>query len=229
MVIWSDILGKVNIVSKSLQSENMLIDIAMTKIKGLIASFEEYRETGFRQGINTAKKLASSIKIDPIFPDKRHIYRKRKFDELSGESSQTPQESAEEAFRIHYFLYIVDQTIGSLKKRFEQYEEYEDLFGFLFTSDKLNSLVDEDLKARCKNLERKLQRKEGSGQADSDLDGDELSRIEDHTTSSTKRNKNSRCNTKLFTKNELFPQCIHCIQDIIDCSSDRGICREKFF
>ena len=114
------------------------------------------------------------MKIDPIFPDKRHIYRKRKFDELSGESSQTPQESAEEAFRIHYFLYIVDQTIGSLKKMFEQYEEYEDLFGFLFTSDKLNSLVDEDLKARCKNLERKLQRKEGSGQADSDLDGDEL-------------------------------------------------------
>nr|XP_011460630.1 PREDICTED: zinc finger MYM-type protein 1-like [Fragaria vesca subsp. vesca] len=84
MVIWYDILGKVNIVSKSLQSENMLIDIAMTKIKGLIASFEEYRETRFRQGINTAKELASSMKIDPIFPDKRHIYRKRKFDELSG-------------------------------------------------------------------------------------------------------------------------------------------------
>ncbi|XP_073318113.1 uncharacterized protein [Primulina huaijiensis] len=107
--------GKVNIVSKFLQSENMLIDVAMTKVKGLIASFEEI-----------------------------------------------PRESAEEDFRIHYFLYIVDQTIGSLKKRFEQYEEYEDIFGFLFTAEKLSSLVDEGLKARCKNIEMKLQSKEDS-------------------------------------------------------------------
>ncbi|XP_042407456.1 uncharacterized protein LOC121997220 [Zingiber officinale] len=169
-----DILGKVNIVRKSLQSENMLIDVAMTKIKGLIASFEEYRESGFGQAINTAKELASTMEINPVFPEKRQIYRKRHFDEVTCESSKLPQESAEEAFRIHYFLFIVDQTIGSLKKRFEQYEEYENLFGFLFIAEKLSSLIDEDLKARCKNLERKLQRKNGTRQDVSDLDGDDL-------------------------------------------------------
>ncbi|XP_042396901.1 zinc finger MYM-type protein 1-like [Zingiber officinale] len=174
MIIWYEILGKVNIVSKSLQSENMLIDVAMTKIKGLIASFEEYRESGFGQAINTAKELASTMEIDPVFLEKRQIYRKRHFDEVTYESSKVPQESAEEAFRVHYFLFIVDQTIGSLKKRFEQYEEYEDLFGFLFTAEKLSSLIDEDLKARCKNLERKLQRKNGTRQDVSDLDGDDL-------------------------------------------------------
>ncbi|KAJ8541666.1 hypothetical protein K7X08_002482 [Anisodus acutangulus] len=149
----------VNIVSKDLPSEDMLIDVAMAKVSGLIASFEEYREIGFKQAINTAKELASSMEIDPIFPKKRQIYRKKHFDEFSCESSQMQQESPEEAFRVHYFLYIVDQTIGSLKKWFEQ---YEDLFGFLFTTDKLSSLNDEDLKTRCKNLERKLQMKEGT-------------------------------------------------------------------
>ncbi|KAK6121516.1 hypothetical protein DH2020_044746 [Rehmannia glutinosa] len=169
MVIWYNILSKVNLISKSLQSEDMLIDIAMIKVKGLIASFEEYRETGFGEAISTAKEIASSMEIDPIFPERRQIYRKRQFDEISREPSQIRRVSPEEDFRVHYFLYIVDQTIGSLKKRFEQYEEYEDLFGFLFTYDRLNSLIDGDLKARCKNLERKLQKKEIS-----DLDGDDL-------------------------------------------------------
>ncbi|KAL8520844.1 hypothetical protein ACS0TY_011409 [Phlomoides rotata] len=156
--------GRVSIVSKSLQSEDMLIDIAMTKIKGLIASFEKYMEIGFNQAMDSAKKLVSSMGIEPIFPEKRQIRRKRHFDE---HSCEYPQESAEEAFRTHYFVYIIDQTIGSLKKRFEQYEEYEDIFGFLFTAD-------EDLKARCKNLERKLQGNERIGQHVSDLDGDDL-------------------------------------------------------
>ncbi|XP_042467534.1 zinc finger MYM-type protein 1-like [Zingiber officinale] len=70
MIIWYEILGKVNIVSKSLQYENMLIDVAMTKIKGLIASFEEYRESEFGQAINTSKELASTMEIDPVFPEK---------------------------------------------------------------------------------------------------------------------------------------------------------------
>lgn len=59
----------------------------------------------------------------------------------------------EEYFRVHYFLYIVDQAKGSLNKGFEQYQHYDDIFGFLFSSDNLNSLVDNDLKAACINLE----------------------------------------------------------------------------
>ncbi|KAL8529471.1 hypothetical protein ACS0TY_006774 [Phlomoides rotata] len=99
----------------------MLIDIAMTKIKALIASFEEYRKTGFSQAMDSAKKLAPSMSIEPIFPENRQIRRKRHFDEHSCEYPQVHQEPAEEAFRTHYFVYIIDQTIGSLKKMFEQY------------------------------------------------------------------------------------------------------------
>lgn len=46
LVIWYDVLYSVNIVSKQLQSKDMLIDVAMEKIKGLLSFFKEYRETG---------------------------------------------------------------------------------------------------------------------------------------------------------------------------------------
>lgn len=40
------------------------------------------------------------------------------------------KESAEESFRINYFLFIVDQAISSIQNRFEQFQIYENIFGF---------------------------------------------------------------------------------------------------
>jgi hypothetical protein len=78
-------------------------------------------------------------------------------------------QSAEESFRINYFLPIVDQAIASLTRRFEQYQGFEKTFGFLFTSDKLRSLDDKSLMAGCVNMEDALKSKEHK-----DIDGTEL-------------------------------------------------------
>jgi hypothetical protein len=51
--------------------------------------------------------------------------------------------------RVINFLRIVYQAIASLDTRFEQYKEYEDTFGFLFTSDRLQSLDDKCLRDAC--------------------------------------------------------------------------------
>lgn len=57
-----------------------------------------------------AKKIATNMEIDPKFVEKRQIHRKRHFDEnLNDESTQSNHESAEDSFRIDYFLYIVDE------------------------------------------------------------------------------------------------------------------------
>ncbi|XP_026417390.1 uncharacterized protein LOC113312871 [Papaver somniferum] len=129
MEIWDDLLNVVNLVSKSLQFKDMLIDDAMRQVKGLL-------KTQF-------------------------------FDEI-GTCEETIQ-SAEESFRTKFFLQIVDQAISSLERRFEQYRACDDIFGFLFSLDTLNSMDDDQLKARCDNLEDALRHEEAS-----DIDANDL-------------------------------------------------------
>ena len=84
------------------------------------------------------------MKIKPVFCEKRIIHKKKKkqFDEnVHNETTR----SAKESFRIDYFLYIVDKTTSSIENRFEQFQIYEDIFGFLFNFTKLKSLDDDSL------------------------------------------------------------------------------------
>ena len=47
-------------------------------------------------------------------------------------------------------LYIVDQAISSIESRFEQFQIYENVFGFLFNFEKLKSLDNDSLKKKKK-------------------------------------------------------------------------------
>ncbi|VFQ59531.1 unnamed protein product [Cuscuta campestris] len=109
------------------------------------------------------------MNINPMFPERRKTRRKKHFDESSSDVCATESQSEEESFRINYFLFIVDEAISSLTSRFEQYQQYENIFGFLFTSDKLHSLDDQSLKVCCNNLETSLKHAEHS-----DIDGNDL-------------------------------------------------------
>ncbi|XP_019184507.1 PREDICTED: uncharacterized protein LOC109179475 [Ipomoea nil] len=151
-VIWFEILFAVNLVSKQLQTKDMLLD--------------NYRENGFSSAMDSAKEIANELEIEPVFPQKQKIRRKRQFDESVDDTSLSPKGS----FRVHYFLYIVDQAIISLTKRFEQYEVYEGTFGFLFSSDKLQSMTDINLKSCCTCLEAAPKRDDQYG----DIDRNEL-------------------------------------------------------
>ncbi|CAH9103947.1 unnamed protein product [Cuscuta europaea] len=117
-VIWYEILYAVNLVSKNLQAKDMLLDVAIVEVKGLISFFEKYRETGFSSAMHVAKEIASELEVEPVFPQKRVIRRKKQFDESVGESSVSSTSTPEELFRVEYFVYIVDQSIGSLTRRF---------------------------------------------------------------------------------------------------------------
>lgn len=52
---------------------------------------------------------------------------------------------------------MVDQTIGSLEGRFEQYKQYGNIFDFLFITEKLKSLNTSEVKKSCKIFEKILQ------------------------------------------------------------------------
>ena len=50
-------LYAVNLVSKSLQSKNMLIDVAIEKVRGLVEFFKKYTDTGFQMLWKLLEKL----------------------------------------------------------------------------------------------------------------------------------------------------------------------------
>ena len=84
-----------------------------------------------------AKEIATEMKIDLVFRKKRQLRRKKQFDKNDNTEIEP---SPEESFRVNYFIYIVDQALSSLKNRFEQFQIYENIFGFLFDVRKLTSL-----------------------------------------------------------------------------------------
>ena len=127
MNIWYDILFVVNSVSKILQSKDMHIDIAIDQLKGLVVYLENYRQNGFMSALNSTKELANEMNIQPIFREKRKIHRKKQFDESIGNETIF---NAEESFRIEYFLYIVDKSLGSIESRFEQFKTYKKILVF---------------------------------------------------------------------------------------------------
>jgi hypothetical protein len=68
------------------------------------------------------------MEIEHVFREKRVSRRKKQFDE---DANDETTQSVEESFRIDYFLYIVDQAISSIQSRFENFQIYENIFGFL--------------------------------------------------------------------------------------------------
>jgi len=104
IIIWFDILSAINLISKLIQSDDMLIDVVMSKLKELISFFKEYRKTGFKKALDDATEVAIELNIDPIFPQRRIIRRKRQFDEDL--NTPTIEQSEEETFRVNYFLYL---------------------------------------------------------------------------------------------------------------------------
>jgi hypothetical protein len=166
--IWYEVLFAVNLVSKSLQTKDMLIDVAIEKVQGLISFFEGYRETGFLEALERAKEIALELDIGATFREKRDIKRKKQFDENPDDINIATQ-SAVESFRVNYFIPLVDQAIYSLTNRFEQYKGYQKIFGFLFTSEKLQSLDNDSLKSSCGILEAALRKDKKS-----DIDATDL-------------------------------------------------------
>lgn len=146
MVIWYDILFAINMVSKKLQYSTICIDAIIDQIDGLIKYFEKYRDEGFLSSMNIAKTIAHDMDVEPIFPKKRRVIRKKQYDETNNEDETL---SLEESFRVEYFLVVVDMAITSLNNRFDQLKTFESIFGFLYDSNKLKSLDDIKLKNCC--------------------------------------------------------------------------------
>jgi hypothetical protein len=133
-------------VSKKLQFKSMCIDATIKQMEGVLSYFEKYREEGFQKSMDLAKSVALEMNVEPIFSTKRRVIRKTHFGE---NNEQHEHQSPEESFKVEYFLVVVDMAITSLKNRFEELKTFESIFEFLYDSQKLKSLDDNELKECC--------------------------------------------------------------------------------
>lgn len=90
------------------------IDDAIVQLKGLISFFEDYRKNGFTLAMTAATSVALEMDIEPIFPKKWKIQRKKQFDENTNDVVDT--ESSEDSFRANYFIIVVDVVIAALER-----------------------------------------------------------------------------------------------------------------
>ncbi|XP_035837182.1 zinc finger MYM-type protein 1-like [Helianthus annuus] len=98
IVIWFELLSKVNVVSKRLQAKYVVLDVAIDEVDKLIKFFKNYREVGFSKALDEPREIANEIGVNAEFRQKRVIYRKKQFDESSSVEEVTF--SPEEDFRL---------------------------------------------------------------------------------------------------------------------------------
>jgi hypothetical protein len=159
MVIWHEILFAVNGVSKKLQSPSMCIDSTLQQIEGIRTYFLNFRNDGFASSLIIAKEIASEMGVEPSLPVKRKSQRKKHFDEIDYDEAIL---QAEDAFKVNYFLVMVDMAITSLKSRFEELQSFQSIFGFLMSSVALKSLDGSHIKDRCTKLAHTLSLESGA-------------------------------------------------------------------
>ncbi|XP_026475844.1 uncharacterized protein LOC113381071 [Ctenocephalides felis] len=112
LVVWYDILRQINLVSKSVQSTDMDLGKCTQMLKKCCNFLEDYRNTGFKSAILTAKELAEELEIEPEFRATTRICRiKRQAGEIARDD---PITSPEKKFStVFWTLYKFQSIKGS--------------------------------------------------------------------------------------------------------------------
>lgn len=73
----------------------------MQQIEGMVKYFNTYRNEGFALSMIIAKDIAAQMNVEPSFPVKRRVLRKKQFDEIDCDEAVL---QAEKEFEVNYFF-----------------------------------------------------------------------------------------------------------------------------
>lgn len=170
VVIWFDILNEINALSKMMQCPTMNTQICMNLLKTLIDKFKQYRTAEhFEIVLAESSKVAHELNVETDFPPINKIRPRRKPTQFQYEHRDEFLSDPKTKYRVEFYFRILDQTINSLKNRFEELTTFCDVFGFL--SDNLFDYSNVDLMKYCQDLNLKLK---DDATNESDIDGIEL-------------------------------------------------------
>lgn len=162
-VVWCDILSKINITSKLLQSTNMQLDVAVNLVQKNKGELISYRKTGFCDAQTSAKEICEQMNTEAVLKEKRLRSTKRHF---AYEAADEPIVDAMKRLEVSFFNAVVDCSIQSLEDRFKSLSEVKENFGVLLNFRELDRKVRRE---QCELLGEKL-----SCGEEADIDGSAL-------------------------------------------------------
>ncbi|CAH2295706.1 zinc finger MYM-type 1-like [Pelobates cultripes] len=170
IVLWYNILNRINFVSKLLQSRSMYLPDVIDILESTTNYLKNYRsDKGFEDLLEEAKDLSLEMEIDPVFPPFVRQTKKKKM--FCYEAPDDPICDPAKFFKIECFYSILDVCINSLDERFGQIKHHSKHFQFLYNIQKLKDIPREAVMEYCIDLQNILT-DDKSG--DADLDGAHL-------------------------------------------------------
>lgn len=170
LVVWYDVLVKVQFISKLWQRADMDLGSAINHLEKFLSWLVEYRVSGLVSAMITGNEIADELEIPKEF--KKTRYRKKKT-QFSYENEDELSSSAEDLFRTDFFLMVIDKITESTERRFVELKNYDSNFGFLYRLKLLKKTPDEELLKSCNRLQETLTKKSGSTSC-SDIDSEGL-------------------------------------------------------
>ena len=135
IVIWYEVLFHVNKASKLLQKKGASLEVVQTEIRTTYEFLKKYRESGYETARAQAQEMARKIEVEAEFPVTRSRRKKRLFSYENVDDSHDM--SMEDKFRCDFFFKLMDESLSSIDERFQQFQHFSDIFGFLCSADQL--------------------------------------------------------------------------------------------
>jgi hypothetical protein len=109
------------------------------------------------EAITDAKELAKQIDLeDTTFPATKEIRVRKKKRLFNYESPDEPVVNPQEDFKTNFFFAVLDTAIQSVAERFNQLDDHNSNFGFLYNINSLSKEPQKNLLTKCQHLERIL-------------------------------------------------------------------------
>ena len=157
VLIWYDVLTKVNVVSKLLQKTDIHMTDCLKELENLHSYFIEKRsDIEFEKYIDSALNIANDLDLDPVFVENRPLRKRSKKRLFDYEAEDEPIVDSKMNFRVNFYYAILDTTVASINERFTLLKDHTTTFGFLYDFSKLHNFDKETLIKYCEDLKLKL-------------------------------------------------------------------------
>lgn len=155
IVFWYEVLNKINLVSKLLQSPDLNIVQSTKSLESLGSHFRSCRnDKYFQEVLVDAAELAQELEIEAKFCIETRARPRKKTRQFLYEAQDEPINDPCQKFKVEIFFVIVDKIINSIDERFELLKVHSNYFSFLYNiPDAILQINKEDLMKHCLDLE----------------------------------------------------------------------------